>query len=250
MSWSFGCFGFISAKPSTVPFLFIGQVVFLIVVTHDTAKHTGLSSKDQWSVFGLLILLAAWAILSSFLAVTNAYQASGALKWYPGVWMPLVPWLLIAIFFAASADLRSTLIAVADHVDQKWFVMIQGFRAAAVGSFVKAFRRSFPRTFGFTVGGLDMLYGISAWILFIALCTGSAVSTAGLFTWHLLGIFIIFPAAPIIIQLSLPGLVFSNESTPPMSELFHFPMVLAVSVVVPIFLALNALIVWRLGMEL
>lgn len=249
MSWSFGCFG-ISAKPSIVPFLFVGQVVFMLVVMHAAGEKAALSGSAQWNVFGLLIVLVVWGLVSSVLGVSGVYVSPGLMKSYLGLWLPLVPVVLVAVFFAASEDLRDTLIVIVDKVDQKWFVLIQGFRALAVGTVVKAFRGSFPRIFGFTVGGMDMLYGISAWILFIALGTGSQVSTPGLFTWHLLGIFIIIPAAPIVMQLSLPGFFFSHESSPSMSSVFEFPMVLAPSLIVPVFLGLNALMVWRLGVDL
>ncbi|GMH33167.1 hypothetical protein BSKO_01001 [Bryopsis sp. KO-2023] len=247
--FSTGCFPKMSGAPSTVPFLFLLQAVFVIVVTIETEKANRISPTESWHVFGLLIILGAWGVLSTIFALRDSYQSPHCLKSFPGVWLPLLPLVICLVYYSASDQLRSALKGIVAHTDAKWFVLIQGLRVLAVGTVIKTFSRKFPKWFGLIVGSLDMLYGISAWILFVVLAEGSSVSNRALFIWHLLGVLVIVPPAPLMMQLSLPGLNVI-ESDPPMSSVFAYPMALAPSLVVPMFVGLNLLIVWRTGVKL
>lgn len=250
INFSTGCFPTMKAKPSTVPFLYVGQVVFLGVVLREANKISPLSQSHKVVVCAMVACLTLWGVLSAYLALQSAFSRPGFLRSYPGTWLPLVPLVIVLIFFFASDSFRAAMEVLVDSIDRKWFVFVHGWRALAAGTVIKAFCGTFPRLFGLIVGTLDMLYGISAWILFIAMSTGSSVSSSAMLSWHVVGIAVIVPIAPIIMQLSLPGIAFTQESKPPMASVFQFPMVLAPSLVVPCFIGFNLLMIWQVGKDL
>ena len=88
----------------------------------------------------------------------------------------------------------------------------------------------------FWVGIPDFLFGLSALIVGWLLLR-KAVGTRFLMIWNLIG------AAIILLPTFLLMNYFMNE--PGFIFIFEFPMVLAPSIVVPIFIFLNFLLAWR-----
>ncbi len=64
--------------------------------------------------------------------------------------------------------------------------------------------------------------------------------------WNLVGALVIVPAAPIVLQLGLPGAVQVFTSLPDARAVFTYPMSIAAMIGVPLFVLINLLVAWRL----
>jgi len=63
---------------------------------------------------------------------------------------------------------------------------------------------------------------------------------------NLIGFIIIVPFAVILINVGLPGPLYMIEESPSLKTIFEFPMVLAPTLVVPIFAMVNLFVALRL----
>jgi hypothetical protein len=143
--------------------------------------------------------------------------------------------LVIALFF--SRNLRSGLRGIASGTPWHWLVFFQALRIGALGSVIKGIKGEVTSSFVFLVGGPDFLYGISALIVGWLLLR-KAISNRFLMVWNLIG--------PAIILLPIFLLMNHFMNEPGFIFIFEFPMVLAPSIVVPIFLFINCLLAWRI----
>ncbi len=95
------------------------------------------------------------------------------------------------------------------------------------------------------VGIPDLLFGVSAfWIARKA--KHGKISKKGFLFWNLLGALVIVPAAPILLQLGLPGAVQVFTSLADARVVFTYPMSIAPMIGVPLFVLINLLVAWRL----
>jgi hypothetical protein len=118
-------------------------------------------------------------------------------------------------------------------------------RILAVGTLIKAWQGEFSMSFAIWVGIPDLLFGLSA-VIMLYLALKNLFSTMALMQWNLLGVLVILPGAPIVGQMGLPGVFHRIDETPSMITLLEFPMVLAPSLVVPLFVMMNLFVAIRL----
>lgn len=64
--------------------------------------------------------------------------------------------------------------------------------------------------------------------------------------WNVVGVLVIVPAAPIILQLGLPGPLQVFTSLPDARAVFTHPMSIAPMIGVPLFVLVNQWVAWRL----
>jgi hypothetical protein len=136
-----------------------------------------------------------------------------------------------------SRNLRSGLLGIASGTPWHWLVFFQALRIGALGGIMKGIKGEITSGFVFWIGGPDFLYGTSALIVGWLLLR-KAISNRALMIWNLIG--------PAIILL--PTFLFMNYwmNEPGFTFIFEFPMVLAPSIVIPIFLFLNFLLAWKI----
>jgi len=179
-----------------------------------------------------------WALASAALAITGTYLSERFLRLLPGLWLPLVPMLAVLGAIGASREVRQSLLGVLDVTPPEWLVAVHALRILALGTLVKTLQGEFPLHFELGVGLPDLAFGLSApWMLYGV--RGGAIGWRGLASWHLVGFAAVaLPALPLL-QLGLPGPL-QLFDTPPTSEaLLVYPMALAPTVAVPLFLLLN-----------
>ena len=64
--------------------------------------------------------------------------------------------------------------------------------------------------------------------------------------WNLIGAAVIVPAAPILLQLGLPGPLQVFTGLPDARAVFTYPMSIAPMIGVPLFVMVNLWVAWRL----
>jgi hypothetical protein len=213
--------------------------------THRAAAAGTVSRPAAWWVGAMLAALAAWGVLSSILAINGAYRSSWFISSWGGTWLPFVPVLLMMIPLMVSSAARQGVVALIDATPPHRLALFQGIRILAVGGLIKAWMGVFSAYFAIYVAIPDVLFGISA--LFMArMIRRKRVGTGVVALWHLLGAFIIVPVGVALIQLGMPGPVRIFTAMPSILTIFDFPMVLAPTLVVPIFVMLNLLTVLRI----
>lgn len=228
---------------STLPFLCAALIAFWLWIAVRRTHGHRFDAAERGALIVWIGILVVWGMVTSWLALTNYYHAAAFLRLLPGLWLPLVPMALTVVWLLVSPAFRRTLYA-AVNATPRAFVAIHGLRVAAVGSLYKAYHGGFPDFFAYPVGIPDFLFGLSAIVL--ALRYESSHSPIALIAWNLVGIAVILPA-PILLQLGLPGPLHMFTDMPDGRALFEFPMVLAPTVVVPLFVTMNAIqatVVW------
>ena len=221
---------------SLIPVLFLVQLAFLFAI----AKRGG---GPIWPVLIPVGLLLAWALLSAYCAITGVYDSAWFLAAWPGLWAPVIPFFLV-LPTLAIAPVRRCLIEGAAATPAHWFVAIQALRVAAIGTLIKTIQGEFPLHVELAIGITDLAFGISAVALYSFVKSGKLSSDA-LIVWHRVGILIIALPAGFAIQASLPGALSEFGGLPASSLMFDYPMALAPTLVVPIFLILSNLAIIR-----
>lgn len=116
---------------------------------------------------------------------------------------------------------------------------MHALRIAAVGGVAKGFAGVLPASFAFPVGIPDLLFGVSTLLIGVFWPNGG-LSRRTLIVWNIVGIAVILPAAPLLMQMGLPGPLYTLTSAPDARGLFEFPLVLAPTLIVPFFIFTNA----------
>lgn len=99
-----------------------------------------------------------------------------------------------------------------------------------------------------TVGAVvipDFLFGVSAFWIARKAQRGD-LSRKKFVVWNLVGVLVIVPSAPILLQLGLPGPVQVFTSVPDARAVFTYPMSIAPMIGVPLFVLVDLWVVWRL----
>ena len=189
--------------------------------------------------------MVIWGAISTWLANNGVYLSDAFLAAYPTFWLPFIPVVLILSVLIISVPARTAVQSLIDTTPLKWLIGIHVLRILAVGTLIKAYKGEFSMSFATWVGIPDMLFGLSA-LFMLWLATKDRINNFGFMLWNMLGVLVIIPGAPIVAQMGLPGVFFNITETPTMVTLYEFPMVLAPSLVVPIFVTLNMLVGIRL----
>jgi hypothetical protein len=200
------------------------------------------SSRRAASVWVYLTWLAAYGVLTSVLGARGVYISEALLPTLPGLWLQVVTMAVVVAPVVAVASLRDALRRIVDLSPWHWFAWFHALRISALGTAYKTAIGEFPLHFELGVGVPDLLFGLSA--VWVARKTRRGeLSERGFLIWNLLGVGVILPAAPILIQLGLPGpLQVLTDSR----AVLTYPMSIAPMLGVPLFISINLCVAWRL----
>ena len=233
-------------KFSTVPLLFLLQISFIAIIASRRKKENAIDGQETIAVYGLLVIRVAWGIVSSYLSISGKYGSTFFLSLFPGFWLPLVPIMISLTAVVLFHDLRSGLMAMVDNTPRRYFVFIHSLRILAIGTILKANAGEFPVLFAYFVGVPDLIFGLSA--LYVGL--HGDPSERFLMYWHLTGALVVTIPAMLLFQTGLPGAIQIFTEEPTTEKLLEFPMVLAPSLVVPMFILLNVMVFFRLFLNI
>ena len=223
---------------STIPFLLAGLVGFVAWLAFRAERHAAISRGERHSMWTVLAILVVWAVASALLASSGAYMSEGLLRFLPGLWLPTVPLAIVGLALGLSGSFRRALVGIFDATPQQWLVHVQAVRIAGLGTLIKTIDGSFPLYFEVGVGIPDFCFGLSALWVARALRRG-AIGWRALALWNIFGFaVVVLPALPLL-QMGLPGPLRVFEEPPASEALLVYPMALAPTVVVPLFVMLN-----------
>ncbi len=121
-------------KFSSLPFLLTALFLFIVVVTRRTVRLGKLQPGHARAIYGVVVSLAMWSVISSSLALSGFYKSSTFFALLPGLWFPLIPLGICLVPFITSVRFRHTLQTIVDTTPVTWFVYLQALRIAAVGT--------------------------------------------------------------------------------------------------------------------
>ena len=223
---------------STLPFLAVAVFGFLLFQTRRLYLEGFLQSPQRNWINALVAILLGWGVISGYLAESGIYASPGFLSLAPGFWLPFVPVVMALAMVVLVPSLRQGLRVFVDRTPVHWLTGIHQLRVLALGSIIKAAYGLFPAKFAWYVGIPDFLFGISAVLLTLFLVRHRGIPAWKLAPWHLAG--------AMVVLIPAIGLMHVYMREPLFTELFAFPMALAPTLVVPTFIMLNMLVVWRL----
>lgn len=224
-------------KLSVLPILVIGVFAFCIFIARRARANQSITSAEARSVYLLLLMFFIWTLISVAMGIQEMHASPALMERIPLLWQACVPVIITIIGLLLSRKLRNALRGIASSTPWHWLVFFQALRLGALGGVAKGIKGEVTSSFVFWVGIPDFLFGGSALIIGWLLMR-KAVGHRFLMIWNLIGAAIIL----------LPTFVFMNHfmSEPGFIFIFEFPMVLAPSIVVPIFVLLNLLLAWRI----
>jgi hypothetical protein len=227
---------------STLPFLFSVQLALLGIAVRSARRANNLSSAQSKPLYIVIALLALWGPLSASLALGGVYTDPAVLERLPGLWVTMVPVLILMIPWTFSASFRDSINLLIDSVGLHKVMFFEGLRVLAIGGIIKGLRGEFSPEIAFYLGIPDLVFGVlSLWAGYL-LYKGT-LSTLWVIILNAYGFLIIAPGAQVLMNLGIPGPWHIVHSTPDMVSMFEYPMAIAPTVVVPIFIAINAFVI-------
>jgi len=228
-------------KRSFLPWLVAMELSFTTHWILNGLNQGTISSMHQAAILLTVPLLQGlWTAITVVLGHRNWFTQDCVLESFPMIWLPLFPIVIQTTIFYLQWETVSQLI----ESSYPSILVLQGLRVLAVGSLVKWHLGLFPTAFGWGTAFPDMLFGLSAWVLWMF---SDAISWQLLAVWNTFGLLLILPVGILIVQLGMkPTRVY--VSTAPYKLVFEYPMVLGPAVVVPILLSWNILLM-RLSFE-
>lgn len=230
---------------SMLPFIFLTQLLAIVFAARRATQLSLIDRNPKKMIHIGLILQMVWAAASSILAIGGVFQHPRFLAAWPAFWLTFIAVILVVVPWIFSTRIKYALRRLIDSVPLHWIVGFQGLRVLAVGSVVKALNGEFSRYFAFYVGIPDLVFGISA-IVMARLVYRKEVGHGMVIVWNLIGATIIVPIGIILLQMGLPGAWHVFSDSPTIATIFQFPMALAPTVVVPIFVMMNLFTAIRL----
>lgn len=222
---------------STVPIIFLAIAWFWIRSTHQALRRREITRAEAHAVHAWLGLLAVWGLMSTALALEGVYRSDGFYRTLPGFWVPMIPVAISLVLLLVWPTFRNSLWIVTERTSPRAFLWIQSVRIAAIGGIVKAAHGLLPASFVYPVGGPDFVFGLLSLLLAI-FHRKSAFSTRLLIGWNIVGMAVLI-AAPLLMQLGLPGPFYVLDAQPDARVLFEFPIVLAPTLVVTTLFFMN-----------
>ena len=219
----------------------IGFIFFLAL----RGGHLDSSNRNMKSVYIYLLLITAYAAVTSILGARGVFISDRLLQLLPGLWLQVITVLICVLPVVLFDSIRNGLRRLVDVTPLHWFAYFHGLRIAALGTAYKTYIGEFPAYFEGLVGIPDLLFGISAFWIARKVKLGQ-ISVKGFMVWNLIGALAIVPAAPILLQLGLPGPFQVFHSLPDARALLTYPMSIAPMIGVPLFVLVNLWVVWRL----
>lgn len=227
---------------STLPFLFIFQMVMMFLAVRTSVRANAISASQAKALYGVLVLLGLWGPITAYLAISNFYTSPFVLEHLPGFFVTMVPVLLLMVPWGLSASFRDSITKVIDTVGLHRVLFFEGLRILAIGGIIKAIRGEFTAEFGFFIGIPDFIFGaLSLWAGY--LLYKKSLQLKWVVLLNIYGFFIIVPVALILMNMGIPGPWHIIYSTPDMVSLYEYPMALAPTSIVPVFITFNAFVV-------
>ncbi len=218
---------------SIVPVFVALVLIFCIVITRQARSNGAITATEARSVYALLLSFFAWTLIAFVMGVRGTHLE--LMPDVPLLWQAFVLVVLWSTAFAFSGTLRGGLRGIATSTPGHWFAFLQALRIGALGGIMKGIQGEVTSKFVFWIGIPDFLFGVSALVVGWLLLR-KAVDPRSLIAWNLVGF------ALIILPTFVPMSFWMNE--PGFSFIFEFPMILAPSIVIPIFISLNLLHAW------
>lgn len=229
---------------SMTPVLLALELGFCFFLTWR-AGHAEETPDPLYPAYLFLIWLSAYGVMTSVLGYFGWYLRPDVLRLLPGFWLQLVTVAAAVIPVLLFPVLRQNLRRIVDATPLQWFAWLQALRVAALGTAAKTVAGDFPLYFELFVGIPDLLFGISAiWIAVLA--RRGAITRRGFMLWNLVGVLVIVPSAPILLQLGLPGPFYVFTDLPDARAVYAYPMSVAPMIGVPLFVLVNLCVAWRL----
>ncbi|MBM1634364.1 hypothetical protein JQV27_16050 [Sulfitobacter mediterraneus] len=225
---------------STLPFLFAAQIAFGLLFGFR-ASAAGLRTMG-----GIAAALSVWACVTAWMALSGIYDSGLVLSLMPGLWLPVVPFILVGIFLL-SHEQRQTIFHIAGNTPSHWLVAVQSLRILAIGTLIKTAQGTFPLEVLMAIGLTDLAFGFSALPVFV-LVRNKRIHKDALVLWHLVGVALILVPGMLALQTGLPGPMQMFDRYPTSAVMLDWPMALGPTLVVPVFLIFNllgAVAAWR-----
>lgn len=216
---------------SLLPLYVIIVFAFSAFITY---RAKNITTSEAKSIYFLLFVLFIWTLIVIFMGMQGMHVS--LIEKVPLLWQPFIPILIAVLAFLLSQTLQNALYKVIAETPQHWLTFFQALRIGALGGVIKGFQGEITSSFVFWVGIPDFLFGVSA-LLIGAYQLKHTLNNRLLLTWNLIG------AAIILVPLVVLMHHFMNE--PGFIFIFQFPMVLAPSIVVPLFVSFNLLTAWK-----
>ena len=103
----------------------------------------------------------------------------------------------------------------------------------------------FSAYFEYAVGIPDLFFEVSAFWIARKTMRGE-ITEKRFLNWNLVGMLVIVPSAPILLQLGLPGPVQVFTGLPDARAVLTYPISIAPMIGVPLFVLINLWVAWRL----
>ncbi len=220
-------------KLSILPIFIAFVFIFCIAITRRARSHEFIRAAEARSVYLLLLTFFAWTLIAVAMGIRGTHIE--LMQQIPLLWQALVVVVLWSTAFTFSSTLRSGLRVIATSTPGHWLIFVHALRIGALGGIIKGIQGEVTSKFVFWVGIPDFLFGVSALIVGWLLLR-NAIGPRFLITWNLVGF------ALIVLPTFVPTTYWMSE--PGFSFIFEFPMILAPSVVVAMFVSLNLLHAW------
>jgi hypothetical protein len=228
-----------------LPLLYLIQFVAIYRVTRKTYDSGQISAGQNKQMILILAVLTLWGGMSAYLGISGYYQSEGFLGSLPGLWITLMPVSIVMIPWLTSKTLRQGIDAIIDHTPLYLIMGFEGLRILAIGGIIKGYKGEFSLFYAQFIGIPDFLYGVTTLIAAVLIYKGVWKEKSAIII-NLIGFIIIVPFGTILINVGLPGAMHIIEESPSLKTIFEFPMALAPTLVVPIFVMVNLLVALRL----
>ena len=232
-------------KFSLLPLLYLIQIVAIYRVTKNTYGLGQISARQNKQIILILAILTLWGGLSTYLGLRGYYQSEGFLSSLPGLWITQIAILIVMIPWLASKDLRQGINRIIDQTPLYLIMGFEGLRVLALGGIIKGYRGEFSLFYAKFIGIPDFLYGVTTLIAAVLIYKGIWKEKSAIII-NLIGFIIIVPFGMILMNVGLPGALYMIEESPSLKTIFEFPMALAPTLVVPIFVMVNLFVALRL----
>lgn len=230
---------------STLPLLLVIELVAIMVATRIAERTNHIVAEGRWFIAWVVLGFVLWGSLSASLALNGFYQSDWFRASWPAFWVTFIPVLIVMVPLLLSRTARDTVRGIVDATPLSWTVGFHALRLCAIGGVLKGINGEFSRYYGIYIGIPDFLYGLSA-LAMLWLVSRQSVGNGTVILWHLIGAAIIVPFGIVLLQMGLPGPWQYFDENPGINVIFDFPMALAPTLVVPIFVMTNLFVALRL----
>ena len=131
----------------TVPALALTVLSFVLAITRRAGDTGAIEQRDAWHIRALVVAWAAWGFASAALSLSGAYTSEAFYALLPGLWMPLVPALIFALYFAVSRGPHDGLGKVIRATPLHWLVYFHALRISAARTAFETARGEVPGVF-------------------------------------------------------------------------------------------------------